>query len=129
MTGLTPRAPCSVKADDPTVQPRLKLIGAESKAEGGKKEREGDDAKGQRERQQAELDKLEKEAEEARIAADKLEKERIEAEKEAKRIAAEKEAEDLKKPKSNSPQTDDTPGDVEEFDNFRYGIALLTPNS
>jgi hypothetical protein len=101
---------------DAEEQKRLDAIEAEKKAAEAKRLKDAADAKAEQERQQAELDKLEKEAEEARIAADKLKKERIEAEKEAERIAAEKEAEDLKKPKPNSPQTDDTPGDVEEFD-------------
>ena len=58
----------------------------------------------------------EEEAEQARIAAEKLEKERIEAEAEAQRIAdEEEEAENLKKPKNDSPKTDDNSGDIEEF--------------
>ena len=92
---------------DAEEQKRLDAIEAEKNAAEAKRLKDAADAKAEQERQQAELDKLEKEAEEARIAADKLKKERI---------AAEKAAEDLKKPKSNSPQTDDTPGDVEEFD-------------
>ena len=100
---------------DAEEQKRLDAIEAERKAAEAKKAKDEADAKAERERQQAELDRLEKEAEEARIAAEKLEKARIEAEAEAQRIA-DKEEENLKKPKNDSPKTDNNSGDIEEFD-------------
>ena len=54
--------------------------------------------------------------EQKRLDAIEAERKAAEAKAEAQRIADEEEAENLKKPKNDSPKTDDNSGDIEEFD-------------